>query len=115
MIRVKRIYEPASQEDGFRLLVDRLWPRGVSKGKSKIDLWLKEVAPSSELRKRFSHQPKRWETFKKHYAGELGSKKELLQQIRELERKNGTVTLLYAARDQKRNNAVALKEFLRKR
>jgi uncharacterized protein YeaO (DUF488 family) len=114
MIKIKRIYEPAAEEDGFRILVDRLWPNGIKKEKAKIDLWLKEVAPSDELRKWFSHDPEEWEEFKKKYAKELARKQELLKEIRQIETEKGTVTLLYSARDVEHNNAVALKEVLEK-
>jgi uncharacterized protein YeaO (DUF488 family) len=113
MIKLKRIYEPPGPQDGFRILVDRLWPRGVSKSKGAVNLWLKEIAPSSELRGWFAHEPRKWEIFKKRYAKELESRRDLLRQIRRAERDSGTVTLLYAAKDRGRNNAVALKEFLR--
>ena len=112
MIKIKRVYEAAAEDDGFRILVDRLWPRGISKEKAKIDLWLKEVAPSNELRKWFSHDPTRWEAFKKKYAKELAAKQSLLKEIRQMEKEKGTVTLLYSARDVEHNNAVALKAFL---
>jgi uncharacterized protein YeaO (DUF488 family) len=112
MIRIKRIYEQAAEEDGFRILVDRLWPRGVKKETAKIGLWLKEVAPSDELRKWFSHDPAKWEEFKKRYAKEMAAKQPLLKEIRRMEKGKGTVTLLYSARDMKHNNAVALKAFL---
>lgn len=114
MIKVRRIYEPPGKEDGFRVLVDRLWPRGVSKGKSQVDLWLREIAPSYSLRKWFSHQPNKWGFFKKRYEAELSTQRESMERVKQAERENGTVTLLYAAKDRKRNNAVALKGFLRK-
>jgi uncharacterized protein YeaO (DUF488 family) len=84
MIRIKRIYEQTAEEDGFRILVDRLWPRGLSKKKAKVDLWLKEIAPSSELRKWFSHDPDKWEEFKKKYEQELLTKQPLLKEIRQM-------------------------------
>ena len=108
MIRIKRIYDPVAEGDGFRILVDRLWPRGIKKETAKIDLWLKEIAPSSELRKWFSHDPTKWEEFKKKYAKELAARQELLKEIKQLEKNMGTVTLLYSARDREHNNAVAL-------
>ena len=114
MIRVKRIYEQADKEDGFRILVDRLWPRGVSKDKAKIDLWLKEVAPSDDLRNWFSHDPEKWKDFKKKYVSELKGKTELIRKIRQAEKDRGTVTLLYSARDQEHNQAVALNDFLKR-
>ena len=115
MIKTKRIYESPAKEDGFRILVDRLWPRGVQKEKAKIDLWLKEIAPSDDLRKWFAHDPQKWEEFKKKYAKELATKEGLLNEIRQTEKEKGTVTLLYSARDTERNNAVALKIILEKR
>ncbi len=108
MIKVKRIYEPPKKDDGFRVLVDRLWPRGLSKEKLGIDLWLRDIAPSDALRNWFSHDPKKWATFRKKYRGELKDRKELVRQIKQLEKENGTVTLVYSAKDTKRNNAVAL-------
>jgi len=114
MIKLKRIYEKVEKDDRFRILVDRLWPRGISKGKAKIDLWLKEIAPSDKLRKWFGHKPERWEEFKKKYQEELKAKKDLLKQIKELEKKNKIITLVYSAKDEKRNNAVVLFEVLRK-
>ena len=112
MIRIKRIYEQAAEEGGFRILVDRLWPRGLSKEKAKVDLWLKEVAPSSELRKWFSHDPTKWAEFKEKCEKELVAKQPLLKEIRRMENEKGTVTLLYSARDVEHNNAVALQTAL---
>jgi len=115
MIKTKRIYESPAEEDGFRILVDRLWPRGVRKEKAKIDLWLKEIAPSDELRKWFSHDPARWEEFRKKYEKELSAKQALLNEIRRKEKEKGAVTLLYSAKDTEHNNAVALKIILEKK
>ena len=112
MIKIKRIYEPATSEDGFRILVDRLWPRGLSKEKAKVDLWLKVIAPSDDLRKRFCHDPKKWEEFKSKYLKELESKKELLNRIKQIEKEKAIVTLLYSAKDEERNNAVVLSAIL---
>jgi uncharacterized protein YeaO (DUF488 family) len=114
MIKVKRIYDQPTKEDGFRILVDRLWPRGVSKEKAKINLWLKEIAPSDDLRTWFSHDPKKWQEFKKKYEIELKGKPELIQKIKQAENENETVTLLYSAKDQEHNQAVALNIFLKK-
>jgi len=114
MIRVKRIYELPSKEDGYRVLVDRLWPRGMSKDKAKIDLWLKDIAPSDDLRKWFSHDPKKWDDFKKKYGLELKERQELLLKIKQAEKEKDTVTLLYSARDEEHNQAVALSAILRK-
>jgi uncharacterized protein YeaO (DUF488 family) len=113
MIRIKRVYNEATEEDGFRILVDRLWPRGNRKEKAKIDLWLKGVAPSSDLRKWFSHDPAKWEEFKKKYGKELSTKQELLKQIRMIEKEKGIVKFLYSAKDVDHNNAVALKAILK--
>jgi uncharacterized protein YeaO (DUF488 family) len=115
MIKTKRIYESPAEEDGFRILVDRLWPRGVQKEKAKIDLWLKEIAPSDDLRKWFAHDPQKWEEFKKKYAKELATKQGLLNEIRQKEKEKGTVTFLYSAKDTEHNNAVALKTILGKK
>jgi uncharacterized protein YeaO (DUF488 family) len=115
MIKTKRIYESPAEEDGFRILVDRLWPRGVQKEKAKIDLWLKEIAPSDDLRKWFAHDPQKWEEFKKKYAKELATKQGLLNEIRQIEKEKGTVTFLYSAKDTEHNNAVALKTILGKK
>ncbi|MBI5459880.1 DUF488 domain-containing protein [Methanobacterium sp.] len=112
MIRIKRAYEEVKESDGFRILIDRLWPRGVSKEKLKIDLWLKEIAPSSELRKSFGHDPNRWEEFQSKYRDELKEKSELLIQIKKLEEKLGNISLIYSAKDEKHDNAVVLLELL---
>jgi len=109
LLRVKRIYEPPSKEDGFRILVDRLWPRGMSKQRAQLDLWLKEIAPSDELRQWFSHEPEKWREFKKKYRTELSAKKYLVDQIMELEKSKDALTLVYSARNTELNNAVALK------
>ncbi len=114
MIKLKRAYEKPTKSDGFRILVDRLWPRGMSKVKEHLDLWLKEIAPSTELRKKFGHDPEKWESFKKAYAHELLEKKELIKQIKDLEKKHTTITFVYGAKDELHNNAVALKELLKK-
>jgi uncharacterized protein YeaO (DUF488 family) len=115
MIKAKRIYELPAKEDGFRILVDRLWPRGIQKEKAKIDLWLKEIAPSDELRKWFAHDPQKWEEFERKYAKELDTKQELLNEIRQRAKEKGAVTLLYSAKDTEHNNAVALRTLLGKR
>jgi len=108
VIKIKRIYEPAANDDGFRILVDRLWPRGLSKENAKVDLWLKDIAPSNDLRKSFCHDPKKWETFKSKYLKELGANKELLSKIKQIEKEKRIVTLLYSAKDKEHNNAVVL-------
>jgi len=111
MIRTKRVYEKAVKEDGTRVLVDRLWPRGISKKAARIDEWLKEVAPSDKLRKWFAHDPKRWQGFEQKYTKELETKKDLIEKLRSVSR-NRTLTLLYSARDELHNQAIVLKEFL---
>jgi uncharacterized protein YeaO (DUF488 family) len=115
MIKTKRIYELPAEEDGFRILVDKLWPRGVKKEEAKIDLWLREIAPSDELRRWFSHDPQKWEEFKKEYVRQLATKQELLQKIRLMEKEKGNITLLYSAREAEHNNAVALLAILKKK
>jgi len=110
-IKLKRAYEPAESIDGFRILVDRLWPRGVSKKSARIDLWLKESAPSTQLRKWFGHDPAKWDTFRKRYFRELADNSEAVVQLLEHAR-HGSVTLIYGAKDQEHNDAIALREFL---
>ncbi len=111
MIKIKRVYEPADKTDGYRILIDGLWPRGLSKEKARADIWMKEVAPSAELRNWFNHEPEKWAEFKRRYFDELKSKKEQIDLILEKE-KEGPVTLLYGSREQRYNNAVAMKEYL---
>jgi uncharacterized protein YeaO (DUF488 family) len=110
-IRAKRVYEPPSPEDGSRVLVDRLWPRGLHKADAAIDCWLKEIAPSSELRRWFGHDPGRWEEFQRRYQAELSPRPELLEKLR-AQAAQGTLTLVYAARDADHNHAVALRGML---
>ena len=112
MIRTKRIYSTPGKGDGFRILVDRLWPRGLRKDEAKVDLWLKDIAPSNELRKWFSHEPLKWPEFKKRYRNELKSNSELINLIK-AKAKEGDITLLYGAKDEEYNNAVALKDYLK--
>ncbi len=111
MVKIKRIYDEPAPGDGRRVLIDRLWPRGISKDEAGIDEWLKEVAPSDELRKWFGHEPARWEEFRRRYREELKVHGEILERLRSEARK-GTVTLLFAAKDAEHNNAVVLKEML---
>ena len=111
MIKLKRAYDPVSGQDGERILVDRLWPRGVTKAKTKIDRWAKELAPSTELRKWFSHDPEKWAEFRRRYTKELVSYRESLQQIASLA-KVGRVTLVFAAKDEQHNEAVILKALI---
>ena len=115
MIRIKRVYDHASKEDGWRVLVDRLWPRGMKKETAKIDLWMKEVAPSDALRKSFCHDVKKWPVFQKKYHAELKKKEELLSELKKMEKKHGTLTLLFAAKDEGHNQAVVLAEALNKK
>jgi len=110
-IRIKRAYEEPDAEDGTRILVDRLWPRGLTKEKAKIDLWLKDVAPSTELRKWFAHDPAKWAEFRSRYLGELKRNKEPLSLLSQ-EAAKGTVTFVYGAKDQEHNEAVVLQELL---
>lgn len=110
MIRVKRIYDDPSHDDGVRVLVDRLWPRGLSREKAKVDLWLKEIAPSDALRKWFGHDETKWKQFEERYFKELDEKDDILERVSHMLTKR--VTLLYGAKDQQHNNAVALKEYL---
>jgi uncharacterized protein YeaO (DUF488 family) len=113
MIKIKRAYQPAEEADGFRILVDRLWPRGISKEKAMIDLWLKDIAPSNDLRKWFSHNVEKWSEFKTRYLEELKTKRTLMEHIKNLEKEKGTLTLIYAAKDEEHNNALVLKDKLR--
>ncbi len=110
-IRVKRIYDTPEPADGYRLLVDRIWPRGVSKENASLDSWMREVAPSTELRRWFAHDATRWNEFRRRYAVELGARQDLVAEILSLAR-DRRVTLLYSARDIDHNQAVALAEFL---
>jgi uncharacterized protein YeaO (DUF488 family) len=113
MLRVKRVYDTVSDEDGFRILVDRIWPRGVSKDRAKLAFWLKNIAPSDQLRKWFGHDQEKWSEFKQKYYDELGDKEGLVNLI--LEKMSlGNVTLLFGAKDEKFNNAIALKEYILK-
>jgi len=113
MIKLKRIYEEPEKSDGFRILVDRLWPRGVSKERAQIDEWLKDIAPSTELRKWFNHDPKKWVAFKKKYKTELKEGREYLEKIKTLEKKHKTLTILYGAKDEEHNEAVVILDVLK--
>ena len=114
MIKTKRIYDEPDKKDGFRILVDRLWPRGLSKDRARIDHWLKEVAPSDALRKWFGHDRTKWDEFKRRYFEELKDKEEAVDSIVSTASRN-LVTLLYGAKDEQCNNAVALREFVEQR
>ena len=113
-IGLKRAYEPAAEGDGYRVLVDRVWPRGITKDTLRIDAWLKDLAPSTALRKWFAHDPKKWREFRERYGRELAGQGPAIE---ELARRagEGRVTLVFAARDRERNNAVALKDYLEER
>ena len=111
-IRVKRVYDKPARGDGRRVLVDRLWPRGLKRESAEIDLWLKEVAPSAELRRWFNHEPGRWNEFRKRYRAELEANAESVKTLRGALRGARPVTLLFAAKDAERNNAVALRDYL---
>jgi uncharacterized protein YeaO (DUF488 family) len=115
MILTKRVYEKPAKEDGFRVLVDRLWPRGLTKARAHVDLWMKEIAPSDELRKWFHHEEKDWAEFVKKYKKELAEKKELLSQLKMLAKEHETVTLLFGSNNEKQNQAVVLAALLRRK
>jgi uncharacterized protein YeaO (DUF488 family) len=110
-VALKRAYEDPKPKDGFRVLVDRLWPRGVSKDSAQIDLWLKEIAPSTELRKWFGHEVEKWAKFRERYFRELDANPDAVEQLMEHVRKR-KVTLVYGAKDEEHNDAVALKDYL---
>ncbi len=110
-IGLKRVYDSPAKSDGCRVLVDRIWPRGLSKKAAKVDHWLKDIAPSTPLRKWFAHDPEKWGEFRKRYFAELQGKPDAVKQLRMLAKK-GTMTLLFGAKDEKHNNATALKEYL---
>src|SRR5262249_21906254 len=110
-VQIKRVYEEPSEADGTRILIDRLWPRGLSKAKAEVDLWLKAIAPSTPLRQWFGHDPGKWEAFKKRYKDELNHNSEAVAQLR-AHLAQGTVTLVYGAKDQEHNDAVVLQEYI---
>ena len=110
-LKIKRVYESPEKADGTRILIDRLWPRGLSREKAAVNLWLKEIAPSTELRKWFDHDPKKWEEFHTRYRDELKANEEAVGRLRD-EMKKGVVTLVYGAKDEEHNDAVVLQDFL---
>lgn len=110
-VKLKRAYEPASTDDGTRILVDRLWPRGVTKADAAIDEWVKDIAPSTALRKWFGHDPVRWQEFRNRYAAEVHEHPEQFDRLRALARQ-GPITLVFSAHDEVHNDAVALRDFL---
>lgn len=112
MLHIKRVYEPADEQDGYRVLVDRLWPRGVSKEKAAIDWWDKDITPSSELRKWFGHDPAKFEEFSLLYNRELDENKEAVDQLLQAIRAHSTVTLVYAAKDPDCNHVIVLRAYL---
>jgi len=112
ILKLKRIYNPANKADGLRILVDRLWPRGVTKERAQIDRWMKNVAPSTELRKQFHANPQNWAEFQHNYIVELQQAKEAVNELIELIKTHETVTLLYSVHDEQQNHAVVLREFL---
>jgi len=111
MIQLKRVYEKPSRKDGVRILVDRLWPRGLTKERAAVNLWLKDVAPSSELRKWFGHDPVKWKEFQVRYRKELRQKKDVLKLLKQKSEER-TVTLVYGARDEQHNEAVVLRKLV---
>jgi uncharacterized protein YeaO (DUF488 family) len=115
MVRVKRVFEKAEKGDGWRVLVDRLWPRGMTKEKAKADVWMKDVAPSDALRKWFGHEPEKWTAFQKKYRAELAKNKPVLAELKKMEKEHGTLTLLFGARDEEHNQAVVLAEVLKRK
>jgi uncharacterized protein YeaO (DUF488 family) len=110
-LRIKRVYEPAEVTDGARVLVDRVWPRGVTKERAALDLWLKDIAPSSTLRKWFGHDPARWDAFRSRYLEELRADGEAVNRLRDL-LERGPVTLIYAAHDDRHNHALVIQDYI---
>lgn len=110
-IRIKRVYEEPDEEDGRRILIDRLWARGLSKDKAKVDVWIKEIAPSTELRRWYGHDPNKWVEFKSRYSAELEANPGVVEEILE-ELRKGVVTFLYSSKEEQLNNAVALKDYI---
>ncbi len=113
-IRLKRVYEPPDAADGYRILVERLWPRGLSKEHAQLDRWLKDAGASNELRTWYGHDPEKWEEFRRKYIEEMRARPAVIRELRDAIRTHDTVTFLYAAHDTAHNNALALKEFLEK-
>jgi uncharacterized protein YeaO (DUF488 family) len=111
-VRLKRVYDPPAPGDGFRVFVERLWPRGMTKERAKIDLWVKEAGASTELRKWYGHEPSKWDEFRRKYHRELDEHPGVVHRLKEVVRQNRDVTFLFAAHDPDHNNALALKEYL---
>ncbi|MCK9454923.1 MAG: DUF488 domain-containing protein [Sulfurimonas sp.] len=114
-ILLKRAYEAPRKDDGFRILIDRIWPRGVSKEAAKIDLWFKDISPSTPLRKWFSHDPIKWDKFKERYIEELNNNSEVVKEFMRLLREHKSVTFVYGAKDTEHSQAPILKEYIEKR
>ncbi len=113
MIKIKRIYDSSDDNDGYRILVDRLWPRGISKEGARIDVWMKEIAPSTDLRKWFNHDAAKWDEFTQRYTQELADNKSILLEIKNLEKEHKTITLLFGAKDTEHNQAQVLLNILK--
>jgi uncharacterized protein YeaO (DUF488 family) len=113
MIKIARVYEPVEKNAGWRVLVDRLWPRGIKKENAHVDLWMKDIAPSAALRKWFGHKPERWAEFQRRYRAELAKKKELMAELKRTERTHGKLTLLFGAKDEEHNQAIVLLNLLK--
>jgi uncharacterized protein YeaO (DUF488 family) len=115
MMQIARAYEPASKSDGWRVLADQLWPRGIKEENAHVDLWMKDIAPSEALREWFGHKPERWTEFQRRYRTELSKKKELVAELKRAEKMHGKLTLLFGARDKEHNQAVVLLHMLKNR
>lgn len=115
MLRIKRVYEKPAKDDGWRVLVDRLWPRGMKKESAHIDVWMKEVAPTDALRKWFAHDPAKWNEFQKRYRAELSKTKDLVAKLKNMAAQHKDLTLLYGAKDEAHNQAVVLLDILKNR
>jgi uncharacterized protein YeaO (DUF488 family) len=115
MIKIKRVYEKPANEDGWRVLVDRLWPRGMKKDAAHADVWMKDIAPSDALRRWFGHEPERWSEFQKKYRAELAKKRELVAELKKMAKEHAALTLLFGAKDEEHNQAVVLADVLKSR
>jgi uncharacterized protein YeaO (DUF488 family) len=115
MIKIKRVYEKPGKDDGCRILIDGVWPRGILKKEAKIEVWLKAIAPSLEIRKWFIQNPDKWEEFQEKYSEELERKKSVLNELKKLEKRRKIITLIYSAKDEERDNIIILKRILQKK
>jgi uncharacterized protein YeaO (DUF488 family) len=115
MIKIKRVYEKPANDDGWRVLVDRLWPRGMKKEAARVDVWMRDVAPSDALRKWFGHEPEKWSEFQKRYRSELAKKKDMVADLKKMEMEQRILTLLFGAKDEDHNQAVVLANMLKAR